>query len=117
MLKKKYKIKKTAFPEIVSKGKTFHSPHFTLRVLYKKEKAHNNPLFSFIVSSKVKRNATDRNLLKRRGYAIVAKTINDVSVQNNMYAFFLKKGVGSLSFPEMKEEIIFLLKKSNASSN
>ncbi len=116
-LKKKYKIKKTAFPEIISRGKTFHSPHFTLRVLHKKEGAHNNPLFSFVVSSKVARNAVDRNLLKRRGYTIVRKMINDVSTQNHMYAFFLKKGVGNLSFAEMKEEIIFLLKKSDSLSN
>ena len=112
MLKKKYKIKKTAFLEIISKGKTFHSSHITLRVLRKKAGEHNDPLFSFVVSSKIARNATDRNLLKRRGYAIIKKIFNTISKRNYAYAFFLKKGVVAPSFKEMEKEISILLKKA-----
>lgn len=113
MLSKKYKIKKTAFFEIISKGKLFHSPHFTLRVLRAKKEEHDNPLFSFIVSSKVARSAVDRNKLKRRGYAIVRKNLKKIQPQQ-LYAFFLKKGAVQLSFNNMEKEIIFLLKKSSA---
>ncbi len=115
MLKKRHKIKRALFPSIVSKGKTVHSPYITLRILERKETQKDSvPLFSFVVSSKVAPKAVRRNLLKRRGYAIIKKMLNSGRIAPEyVYAFFFKKGSDSLSFTKLEKEIILLLQKSN----
>lgn len=112
MLKKKQKIRRAMFGAIVSRGAVFHAPHFTMRVSKRTEKEPSNSLFSFVISKKVAGKATERNLLKRRGYVILRNQYNNIT-QGYRGVFFFKKSSLHVSFKELEQEIIFLLKKSH----
>ena|SRR3989344_3740940 len=111
MLKKNQKTKRAEFAPIVSRGLAFHATHLTLRTRLVKEKFLDTPTFSFVVSRKIARTATKRNLLKRRGYAILNKQIKNIK-QGYKSVFFFKKDSLTISFRELEQEILFLLKKS-----
>ncbi len=60
---------------------------------------------SFVVSKKVAKTATARNLLKRRGYSISQRIIRDYP-QGALLVFFLKKESIPLSFKNYEKEIL-----------
>ncbi len=68
--------------------------------------------FSFVVSSKVAKRATVRNLLKRRAKYIVRKMIGTLK-EGYICLFFFNKGVLGLDFKGLESEILFVLKKAN----
>jgi ribonuclease P protein component len=108
MLSKKQKVDKTLFKEVLAqKGINCHSPHLSLKIVKNKENR-----FSFVVSKKVTKSAVKRNLLRRRGYSIVGDIIESIK-SPIIGIFFFKKGAENISFQELKEEILFLLKKLN----
>lgn len=113
MLPKKNRISRALFDTLLKGGIFFHSEHLSLRVI-KQQKGLLK--FSFVVSKKVSKSAVTRNLLRRRGYVILLNTIKtkskDIMNVGIIGAFFFKKGAEKLGFPELQEEIAFLLKKA-----
>ena len=111
MLSSKLKIKRASFSEVLSRGKSFHSPSFTLRVL-KKKSLHEEPSsFSFVVSQKIAKKATARNLLKRRGYTVIKKLLGNIK-PCYICVFFAKKEFARLRSAELEKEVFLLLKKA-----
>ncbi len=113
MLSKKQKIKRAAFPALISKGKAFHSSHVTLRIVRNAARKNNASRFSFVVSAKVARKATERNRFKRKGYAVVRTYLKHIK-PSHLYAFFFKKGASALSASDMEKEIVSLLVRAGA---
>ena len=109
MLSKQNKISRKTFLNIFKKGLVIFAPNISLR--YFKTNKENNPKFSFVVSKAVDKKAVNRNLLKRRGYSIARKHIKKIK-NNCFFIFFFKKGAVKLSFKDLEEEIVYLLKKS-----
>lgn len=109
MLSKAQRITRSLFPAILKRGKSLHSPHFSLKYLV----SSGGPQFSLVTSKRIVKQAVSRHLLKRRVYA----TLKEVSkAQNPMFSgvFFAKKGSGELPFKTISQEIKGLF--SNARS-
>lgn len=104
---------KQLFSDVLKKGKSYHSPHLSLKVLNVQSSTLNTvdkSSFYFVVSGKIIKKVVKRNLFKRRG-----RSITRASGAKGGYigAFFAKKGAGTLSFEEIKEEIFDLMEKAN----
>ncbi|HEY4511112.1 MAG TPA: ribonuclease P protein component [Candidatus Paceibacterota bacterium] len=89
-------------------GKRFQSPHLSLGVL--KTQDHGIRV-SFIISAKISPRAHQRNLLKRRGRHII-RICAPYMTGGARLAFFFKRGAGSLSFEELKENVEALLREA-----
>ncbi|MFQ5661670.1 MAG: ribonuclease P protein component [Candidatus Paceibacteria bacterium] len=98
---------KQLFNEVLKKGKSYHSPHVSLKVLSVARSEKSS--FYFVVSGKVIKKAVKRNLFKRRGRSIARQS---GAKPGYVGAFFAKKGAGALEFAEFKAEILDLLKKA-----
>lgn len=107
---------KQLFNDVLKKGKSYHSPHLSLKILNVRSSTSNTTSntinkssFYFVVSGKVIKKAVKRNLFKRRGRSIVRSS---GAKGGYIGAFFAKKGTGSLEFAELKKEILDLIKKA-----
>ncbi len=109
MLPKTQRVKKESFPEIYKKGQAFHSKNFSLFVL---SIPGQKSAFSFVVSSKIIRKATERNKIKRRSRAIVEKNLPSLK-KGHALVFVLKSYNNKTTFQELEENICQLLKKAN----
>ena len=98
---------KQLFSDVLKRGKTYHSPHLSLKVLYMPDVKKSS--FYFVVSGKITKKAVKRNLFKRRGRSI---TRASGAKGGCIGAFFAKKGAGALEFGKMKEEILDLMRKA-----
>ena len=124
MLPKRQKVPRRLFIEALTKGRSIHSKYLSLRFLKSKELKQSR--FSFIVSSKVSKKATVRNLLKRRGYYIVRKNKKNISDQFIFLFFFSAKSGSAFGgkktkttdpFKELEREILTLFKKTGILKN
>lgn len=70
-----------------------------------------NSRFSFSVSKKVSKMAVNRNKLRRVGYSIVEKCIENVNPGYFLF-FSYKKGAEKYKYQEIEKEILGLLEKS-----
>ena len=111
MLSKPHRTPRALFGNVLKKSKQFHSPHFTLRVSFlpREEKVSK---FSFVTPASVSKKAVERNLLRRRGYAVIRKNLDKIKTPC-LGGFFSKKGAASLKFQELEKEITDLLRQSN----
>lgn len=89
-------------------GKRFQSPHLSLGTLKTQERSIR---VSFIVSAKISPRAHERNLLKRRGRHIIRICAPHMTGGAHL-AFFFKRGAGTLSFEELKENVETLLREA-----
>lgn len=110
MLPQKRKVSIALFPYVLREGKTVFGNHFSFKFLAIPNIQESK--FSFVVSNKISKKATERNLLKRRGSVII--------VQNNLLTtipvagvFFAKKGATALSYKALASEINSLLVKAH----
>jgi len=113
MFPKKNRITKREFDELMKNGRVFHSPLFSLR--FGNKKNDDIPKFAFVISKKVAKNASDRNILKRRGFHALRELIFPLSVEKrsgHMVAFFFKKEAIGLKFKDIKKDMEILLKKN-----
>lgn len=112
MLSKTQKVNKKLFENTFKKnGKTFHSDFLYLKT-DKQENKDAKSKFAFVIPKKIVKNATDRNLTKRRCFSVLRE--NKENIKKGFVAiFFLKKGAEKLNFEELQNQIIFLLKKSS----
>ncbi len=110
MLPKSRRIPRADFQKILSFGKRFDSPHFSLRVFSADKNSGSK--FSFSVSKKIKKLAADRNRLRRRGYAIVGKSLKNI--ETGFFCFFsFKKTENTIPFSVLGGEVVDLLREAN----
>lgn len=103
MLQSSKKLHKSEFPEIVRKGRTFHSDHLYLRVVF----SDTDSKVAFVVPKKVIKGAIQRNKIKRKGYNI----LKELDIKPLKGIFFAKKGIEDVTFQQLEEEIVDILKK------
>ena len=110
MLPSKRRISKAEFKSF-NRGVSYHSPLIFLSVYKKTDSSQSQ--FSFVCSKKISKSAVRRNLLRRRGYSIVGKMIEDIR-PGAYFVFNFKKGAESASFSEIEKQIQLILKNAGA---
>ena len=108
MLKKKNRVNKHLFTDIIQKGVVYYSQNLSLRFI---KTQNQKPRFSVYVPKKELKSAVKRNLLRRRAQAVLRKILTKVDQKINC-VILLKKGALDLPFLKLEDEIIFLLKKA-----
>lgn len=106
MSKRFQKVNRALFSAILKQGRVYHTSCLSLKIFYAPNQQKS--MFSFVISRKVMKSATKRNLLKRQGRHIIREKIKKPYVG----IFFIKKGADTLSFEELKEKILLLLQKA-----
>ncbi len=110
MLPKNNRIKRAVFDEAFQKGKSVYSPFLNLK--FHKAEAGSPAKFSFVTSKNVSKKASDRNLLRRRGYSVIKD--NSLKIKDSFECiFFFKKDSMKMSFKDLEKDILFLLKKAD----
>ncbi len=104
MLPVKKRVTKKLFDEILKKGVVFYGSFFTFRYINNTEIRR----YAFVVPKKIAKKAVDRNKLKRRAYNI----IRSLPTKNSSGIFFYKKNGIDASYLDIKNDIIFILKKT-----
>jgi len=100
------RVSRKTFAQVFSQAKVFSGPGLKLRFF-----ATPDLKVSFILSKKIFKLATLRNLWKRRGYFVLRKIKN--KIKPGIYLFFLGPQIKNSSFKEFEEKIFSLLKKAN----
>lgn len=109
MLPKNRRIQKKLFSSVVLLGKRYNSEHF---LAYINEIEKNKPsIFSFSVSKKVCKSAVDRNRLRRQGYSVISKHLNEILSGHTCF-FSFKKGLKPITFNEIEREVGDILKST-----
>jgi len=111
MLPKKFRTPGHLVFQVISKGKSLQVPLYVLKhlaldkvVLAKDERLKANIYFSVLVSKKISKKATVRNLLKRRVLEAIKKAL-DSNKPNGFYAFMLKKEILKADFKQICESV------------
>lgn len=91
MLKKSQRLTRKEFDAVFKTGKRSHFPHLTV-VYESSEEFHT----SVVVGKKVAKSAVKRNLLRRRVYDRVRRSMQKEGVKG-MYLFLVKPSYTSLS--------------------
>lgn len=102
MLPKKKRATKELFLSIMKNGEVLYGSFFVFRYI-----KQDRPQYAFVAPKSVARKATERNKLRRLGY----NAIRSIEAKNVAGLFFYKKQGVVASKEEIKNEIIFLLKK------
>lgn len=113
MLPRKNRPNRRSIASAVKRGKRTGSKHITLITHHLSRHINKSkPQFAFVVSQRVAKKATTRNLLKRRARYIIR---NEMSLLKNNpnNIFYFRKESNKLTFQELKKEIINLLRKAN----
>lgn len=97
------------FPRVLSSGKRHNSQSLLLTVVESDSNAPSR--FTFSISKKVSKNATDRNTARRRGYSSVSRHLDSVKPGYLLF-FSFKKGSGRAAFSTIEKEIVDLLHAS-----
>lgn len=111
MLSKNWRIPKSEFQHILSKGKRYNSPLFLLYIVENKDHSSNNSRFAFSVPKTVAKTAVQRNRLRRLGYSVVQSHKDDVA-KGYLVFFLYKKHKQILDFDLIESEIQELLSVS-----
>lgn len=98
---------KQLFPDVLKKGRSFHSPHISIKTL--KIEGKGKSAFYFVVSGKIIKKANKRNLFKRRGRYI---TRSIKTKDGYVTIFFAQKGAENLEFNNFKTEVVSLIEKA-----
>lgn len=108
MLNKKKRVNKSLFKSTLKNGTSYFSQNISLRIV---KNSVEGLKFGVSVSKKELKTAVKRNLLRRRALSV----LRGVETNKNsglICLFFLKKGALDLPYFQLKEEIVFLLKKA-----
>jgi len=93
--------------KIVKSGQTFFLPQFVIKYQNHKE---SNIKIGFVVSTKVDKRATARNLLKRRMREAMRALLPNMK-QNYSVLIIAKKQALSLSFVDIRKQLEFAFSK------
>ena|SRR3972149_10090008 len=109
MLPTKNRLPRRLFGPVFKKNKVFFVDHLILRCLFP---INNKEIrFSVVIPKTLVKKSTERNKTKRQIYSILQKEIKKIKIPC-FGVFMLKKGANTLSFDQIKSEILLLLKKS-----
>jgi len=109
MLAKKNRLKTDLeIKRLIQSGKTFFLPQLTIKYLVNQD---NIVKIGLVVSNKVDKRASVRNLLKRRLREINRILLKDLKANYNLL-IIAKKSALDLSFAELKKQIEFAYQQS-----
>lgn len=100
MLPRKHRITRKEFEALLRPNFQIHGKHLRVAIYKKPEGIFQA---SVVVSKKVAKKATERNLISRRLYNITAK-YPKIAAWPVMLGIFAKTGIGELSFKELTTE-------------
>jgi ribonuclease P protein component len=112
MLAKNRRIEKKFFSVQFKNSQTsrrFNSSHLLLSVA---KNENQTSRFAFSVSKKICKLAVDRNRLRRQGYSIVGKYLENIP-DGFLFFFSFKKGQYPVLFSDLEKEIKELLSIKN----
>lgn len=92
MLSKKNRLNKATVDQIFKTGRFLNSPNLTFKYIL--NKYQKNPTFSFITPKTSSKSAVKRNLLRRRGYAVLKNKISSLPLNITGVFLFDKKSLG-----------------------
>lgn len=107
MISKKNRLTSIFFLNLFKKGKTIENSVFSLKVITGNQ---DNFKVAVVVSKKVLKKATERNLLKRRFLSVVSQNKNSFFYKNS-YIFYPKKDSISVPYQELEKIILETIKK------
>lgn len=103
MLKKKQRLSRSEFTNLLKRGKRLHGDHFSL--LYTPAEETKCGL---VVSKKIAKKAVERNKLRRKIYAVFGENL---TVLPHLHCVLLTRpAITTLSHEELKREIETLIK-------
>ncbi|MCX6785244.1 MAG: ribonuclease P protein component [Candidatus Komeilibacteria bacterium] len=109
MLSKANRVAKDAeFKLLARSGRPFYSPLFTFKVL---KTAEPQIRFGVVISAKVSKKATQRNLAKRRITEIIRLSLTKIK-PGFMVMILVKPAILTKTYREIKAEMEFLLAKA-----
>jgi ribonuclease P protein component len=108
MISQKQRISRGEFQSLLKKGRSFHSPLFSLSI----SKDVPGERFAVVVSKKVAKKAVRRNKLRRWAYSILQKH-QDSIFSDVACIFFYKKTPEDISFQDVEKQIVDVLKKAH----
>ncbi|MBX4198062.1 ribonuclease P protein component [Candidatus Parcubacteria bacterium] len=108
MLREPWRVSKVLFKDILTRGKTIHAPHLSLRLAVIPA---SSTKMAVVVPKKVQAKAHDRNLLRRRIYAIV-RQYRDNLPQGFGGLIFAKPQASHLNHSDLQAEVRGLLSNS-----
>lgn len=110
MLAKKYRLTSSRdFSRIESSGKTFQSDNFGVGIFDRGDK--NPPRFGFVVSTKVAKDAVDRNTIRRHMSETVRMLTGDIKDGLDI-AFLAKPGIIRVPADSIVREVREAIRKS-----
>lgn len=104
MLKKKQRLSRSDFSQLLRNGKRIFSTNLIL--IYSKSTTTKCGL---VVSKKTAKKAVERNLLRRRVYSVLGNNFS--KLENFHVAVITQKGITKLSFKELEKEIVQALQE------
>lgn len=108
------RLKKSDFDVLRKfKKKVFSSSNFNLKLYYSN---FNPSRFAVVVSSKVLKKAVDRNKIKRRVKSVFINNSESLKKGFAVIVYPSKKTI-NMSFKEMEQELLSLIKKSEIFKN
>ena len=91
MFLKRNRVDKKTIEHVFKDGRFYSSANLTFKYIVKKDQKETR--VSFIVPKTVSKKATDRNLLKRRGYAVLKKYLKTLPCSVVGVVIFNKKAL------------------------
>ena len=103
MLPNKKRVTKEFFQTIMKEGKTFSTPLFLFRFV-----KSDTPHYAFVAPKGIFKKAVEMNKFRRIGYNILRST----SIKSGSGVFLYKKQALLATQVEIKENVLFILKKT-----
>jgi len=101
-------VKDADFKRLAKTGRSFSSPNFYLKTIVG---GANPPSFGIVISAKVNKRATVRNLLKRRLSEIILRLLPEMKTGRQVM-LVAKTSATTLTYQELGQEIEMLLESA-----
>lgn len=111
MLPRSRKVNTTLFKKVLKNGRSYGFKYFSVKLMNNFTNEPKNR-FTCVVSKKVVKKATLRNLFRRRFFSIIQE-VDKATSPFLIMIFFLKKGGEELSFNDLRKEILSIFKEIN----
>ncbi len=103
MVPKKQRVTRVLFDKVFKEGKIHTAKYVYVRALV--DATLTLPHYAVVVPKKVLKDASKRNTLKRKVYAI----LKEQKLPEGIFIFFLKKGADTVSFDDVTKEVNALI--------
>ena len=109
MPNKPNRIGRKLFGEILKKGMSCSGEFLYIKFI---TLSGEEKRYSFVVSKKISKKAVIRNLIKRRARHVIKNNLTSIKTGYAIVFFFNKKEVVGLSFNQIEQDILKVLKKA-----